>query len=243
VSTALTELNNPLQSTATVPSRSAALDLNIRQKSFVDNLMQLKVGWKAAEAAGYSGDNATLRSTASDLLTNPNVRAYYEERLAEMAVSSTEVLAELGEIARWNLSDEKSPVRAADKLKALELAGKYHRLFVDRVETEAHSDPSRLAGDLTAVLGVVREAIEAYRVATAAQMDPVDQVGQGATESGDGLAGPSSSLAPIIDVTPRMDQQQQQLGPVDHARSSPSPLSSSQPIINPTPTHNGEDGP
>jgi hypothetical protein len=129
-----------------------------------------------------------------------------------------------------------------DPQAALEKLGRFHKLFTDRVETtDGPSDPTRLASDLTAVLGVVREAIEAYRVATQAQ---VDQVVQGATESGGsaGLVGPSSSQQPIIDVTPRMDQQQQ-LGPVDHARSSPSPLSSSQPIINPTPTHNGEDGP
>jgi hypothetical protein len=108
------------------------------------------------------------------------------------------VLAELGEIARWNLSDEKSPVRAADKLKALELAGKYHKLFTDRVETtDGPGDPTRLASDLTAVLGVVREAIEAYRVAT-----QMGQVVQGATESGDGLTGPSLDQQPIIDVTP-----------------------------------------
>jgi phage terminase small subunit len=133
-----------------------------------------------------------------------------------------------------------------DPQAALEKLGRFHKLFTDRVETtDGPGDPARLAGDLTAVLGVVREAIEAYRVATQAQGQVV-QVVQGATESG-GPSGPSLSSA-IIDVTPRMDQQQQQqqqqqLGPVDHARSSPSPLSSSQPIINPTPTRNGEDGP
>jgi hypothetical protein len=96
-----------------------------------------------------------------------------------------------------------------DPQAALEKLGRFHKLFTDRVETtDGPGDPTRLASDLTAVLGVVREAIEAYRVATQAQMD---QVVQGATESSGPsgpslreLVGPSSSSSqqPIIDVTP-----------------------------------------
>lgn len=152
MSTALTE-SNPTQS---VPFRSAALDLNLRQKSFIDNYITCKVLWKAAELAGYSGDNATLRAIASENLTKPNVKAYYEERLAELAVSSSEVLAEVGILARYDVIENPSgPIRAQDKLKALELAGKYHKLFTEKADTElslSDVDLDRFASSLVSAL-------------------------------------------------------------------------------------------
>jgi hypothetical protein len=218
VSTALTELNSPPQSTTATPSRSAALGLKPRHISLVDNYLEYKVLWKAAELAGYTGSHQTLAQTARDTLNLPEVDAYYRERLQQMAVSADEVLAELGDIARapWKDFIEvkygedgqviNAQLKLNEKIKALELAGKGHRLWAERVEVETSGDPSRLAGDLTAVLGVVREAIEAYRMATQAQMD---QVVQGATESRGPsgpslreLVGPASSSQPIIDVTP-----------------------------------------
>jgi len=168
MSTAVTpELVNP----APLPFRSLGLDLTIRQKSFVDNLIQVKVGWKAAELAGYSGDNATLRAMASETLAKPNVRAYYEERLAELQISSTEVLAEIGEIARHDIvADPKGPIRAVDKLKALELAGKYHKLFDQPAESQVNS--GAIATEVVAMLCAIADR------ARAAAMDQVGQVGQ-----------------------------------------------------------------
>lgn len=138
------------------PFRSAALDLNLRQKSFVDNYIEVKIGWKAAELAGYSGDRFQLAVVASENLTKPNIRAYYEERLAEMAISPSEVLAEVGAVARFDvINNPDGPIRAQDKLKALELAGKGHRLFTDRTETElslSDADLDRFAQSLVSAL-------------------------------------------------------------------------------------------
>lgn len=127
---------------------SAALNLNPRQIAFVHHYLEVRVAWKAAELAGYAGEMNGLSATASNLLRNPRVQAYYLEKLKEMQVSSDEVLAELGEVARFPIAEmgEKCVVRPDHKLKALELAGKFHRLFVDKVETElAATDIDHLA--------------------------------------------------------------------------------------------------
>ena len=141
------------------PAITSASDLNLRQKSFVDNLLVCKVKWKAVELEGYNGDMNTLAQTANDLLKLPKIQVYYNECLEQMACSPHEVLAEIGEIARapWKefvevvYDDEGNVIPAQlklnEKLKALELAGKYHRMFVDKVETEtslSESDIDRL---------------------------------------------------------------------------------------------------
>jgi hypothetical protein len=176
-------------------------------------------------------DYSTAGVTAHRLLKKPKIRLEIERRLGVAVASSQEVLERLTQQARADLGEILEPDGSFDvqrakrrgkskllkKIKydkdtgklveleihdpqaALEKLGRFHKLFTDRVETtDGPGDPTRLASDLTAVLGVVREAIEAYRVATQAQMD---QVVQGATESG-GLVGPASSSQPIIDVTP-----------------------------------------
>ena len=133
-------------------SRSNA-DGRPRQISFVDNYLELKVGWKAAEAAGYSGNRFQLSSIASENLSKPNILAYYAERLRLLQVSSDEVLAEIGAVARIPLDAEiqaKTGVRVNDKLKALELAGKVHRLFAEK-DTEislSDGDVDRLSDSI-----------------------------------------------------------------------------------------------
>ena len=129
---------------------SAALSLNPRQISFVDNYLEVKTGWKAAELAGYSGDRPTLCAIASENLRKPRIYAYYLERLKERQIGPDEILAEVGEIAKHTITPD-SPIRPDHKLRALELAGKHHRLFADRVETELELSPAateRLAESL-----------------------------------------------------------------------------------------------
>lgn len=128
-------------------AQSTASLLNLRQKSFVDNLLQVKIKWKAAELAGYAGDMYQLAVTANELLKNPKVRAYYDECLEAMHCSQAEVLAELGEIAKapWREFIEVKTdfvtgevvnvkLQLKEKLKALELVGKAHGTFIDKTE-------------------------------------------------------------------------------------------------------------
>jgi phage terminase small subunit len=126
---------------------SAACALSPRQISFVHNYLECRVRYKAAELAGYSGDMQTLAVTANELLKNPKVQAYYLECLRTMQVTPDETLAEIGAIARspWRehidvkVDDDGNTVSAqlklSDKLKALELAGKAHGLFIERSES------------------------------------------------------------------------------------------------------------
>jgi phage terminase small subunit len=109
---------------------------------------------RAARAAGY----ASASSSARHLLRRPEIRARINEYLAATAMSAQEVLAQLAEVARRGL-DECIEVRGAGKgmtarmdasakMKALELLGKTHGLFTERVH---HS------GTLTREYVIVRD--------------------------------------------------------------------------------------
>jgi phage terminase small subunit len=85
---------------------------------------------EAARLAGYQGTDETLRNVGSENLTKPNISAFCKQRVAEVALSSDKVLSELSEIAL----DKAEATR--DRLTALQLLGKYHKLFSDRVELD-----------------------------------------------------------------------------------------------------------
>lgn len=153
-------------SVAALPSSlSAAVELNPRQISFVENYLECRVLWKAAQLAGYSGDMNACAVQANELINNPKVLVYYGERLKSLQVSAEETLAEIGQIARspwekhvavkYNDTGEvvQAQLRLQDKLKALELAGKYHKLLGDRVESElSGNDVERLSDSIIAGL-------------------------------------------------------------------------------------------
>jgi phage terminase small subunit len=117
-------------------------------------------GTEAARVAGY----ATPRQEAHRLLTNAAIRARIDERLLAESLSSAEVLAELTAIARapWkNFIIERTDYKGevidsrldlGDKVKALELLGKHHKLFTEKVEQSVSIDMGELTDDqLTAL--------------------------------------------------------------------------------------------
>lgn len=61
------------------------------------------VGWRAAQAAGYKGDEATLRVCGSRLLTNANVQREVERRWNRLAMQADEVIGRLTEMARGDM--------------------------------------------------------------------------------------------------------------------------------------------
>jgi phage terminase small subunit len=100
-------------------------------------------GAEAARLAGYKDADVS----AFDCKRNPAIRARIDERLLAESLSSAEVLAELTAIARseWRhfLQIRTNPVTSevvdakivlGDKVKALELLGKHHKLFTDKIE-------------------------------------------------------------------------------------------------------------
>jgi phage terminase small subunit len=76
------------------------------------------VGWRAAQAAGYSGDEAALRSAASRMLTNANVQRAIDVRWKRAAMSADEVIGRLTEIARGDLDAVMDDTGAFDLRRA-----------------------------------------------------------------------------------------------------------------------------
>ena len=100
-------------------------------------------GSKAAIRAGYSEN--TARFQASTLLTNHNIREYIDKQLSEIMKAGKKTLEkriidELETMAFDSMMDEDSQLRYADKIKSLELLGKYTALFVDKVEHIVNDD-------------------------------------------------------------------------------------------------------
>ena len=106
--------------------------MTAKQKRFCDEYLIDCNATQAAIRAGYSPK--TAQAIGSENLKKPVVKKYIDEHLEishnDAVMSAEEVLMRLTEIAR----DKKE--RAGNTLKALELLGKRHKLFVDRVDQE-----------------------------------------------------------------------------------------------------------
>jgi len=72
----------------------------------------------------------SARACASRLLADENIRAEINRRIAEHTLTSGEVLTRLTAIANAPLD----AIDTRDSLRALELLGKYHALFTEKVE-------------------------------------------------------------------------------------------------------------
>lgn len=145
--------------------------LQIKQRLFVEHYLTTRNGVEAARQAGYNGNDATLRSIASENLTKPNIRAAIDQRLRSTILSANQVLSELSEVAfaDWRefieITTDKNGntvdvrLKLTDKLKALELLGKYHKLFVDKFEIVQPEDlDAALERELARVAGADQEA-------------------------------------------------------------------------------------
>jgi hypothetical protein len=93
---------------------------------------------EAARLAGYKGSDETLRAIASQNLTKLNISELCRERINEVALSADKVLSELSEIA---LSKDEA---TRDRLKSLELLGKYHKLFSERLDLNVQVNDWRI---------------------------------------------------------------------------------------------------
>ena len=110
--------------------------LTPKQQSFVSEYIRNGGnGLQAVKVAGYSGNDNVLGVTANKLLKNPNILLALEKekdimmnRGGNRVLSADEVLAGLTTIA---VDMECKP---SERLKALELLGKYHALFTDKLD-------------------------------------------------------------------------------------------------------------
>jgi hypothetical protein len=102
----------------------------------------------AARMAGYSGDDNALSQRAFELMRNPKIAELIGVRVQTAVMAANEVLSELSAIAKadWQnfleirRDNEGEPISAtlklADKIRTLELLGKYHKLFSDRIDVD-----------------------------------------------------------------------------------------------------------
>jgi phage terminase small subunit len=101
--------------------------LTTKQKLFVESYLADPNATQAAIKAGYS--KHTAKSQGQRLLTNVDIKQAVEKRIEKAVMSADEVLTELANIAVGNYETYRG-----DKLRALELVGKYHKLFTDKLE-------------------------------------------------------------------------------------------------------------
>jgi len=105
--------------------------LTANQARFIDEYIVCLNGTEAARRAKYEGDDRTLAVTASRLLRNAKVLREIEKRLDHFTMSANEVLIQLTDIARKNLTDVMSPQGRIDAVEARN-RGKSH--LVKRVK-------------------------------------------------------------------------------------------------------------
>ena len=123
-------------------------ELTDKQKAFCREYVLDFTGSAAAIRAGYSDKPDSAKVIASNLLTQVNVRDEIDRILKAREDSQREeirarVLEELAKIAMDDINGSDAMrdkegnilgVNRKDRLKALELLGKYSALFVDKVE-------------------------------------------------------------------------------------------------------------
>lgn len=155
--------------------------LSAKQQAFIHEYLLDFNATRAAERAGYRGNDNTLAVTGHDLIRNPKIAEAIQKRLQEKAMSADEVLMRLAEQARGDmggyLSDDgeidiaamkaakqthllrkvKRTVRTGesesggtwaetrvevelhDAQSALNLIGRHHKLFTDKIEHDVHA--------------------------------------------------------------------------------------------------------
>lgn len=110
--------------------------LPFKQRKFLANYILLNGnGVKAVYAAGYQQGYFAAGVTAHRLLKKAKIVAEIEKHFQKSKMSADGVIQELSEVAQV-----QTPIDANQKLKALELLGKFHKLFVDKIETTDTSE-------------------------------------------------------------------------------------------------------
>jgi phage terminase small subunit len=112
--------------------------LNEQQRLFVKYYIATLNAAESARLAGYSVK--TARQMGYELLTRPYIIEAIEKgvdkRMEKADISAERILDELAKIAFLapEQLDALKSIKGGEKMRALELLGKYHTLFTDRIE-------------------------------------------------------------------------------------------------------------
>lgn len=129
--------------------------LTVKQQGFADYYIELGNATEAyLKAYPNVKKEATARAAGSRMLTNVSVKSYIDNRMDELkserVADQQEILELLTAIARGETTsatlrgigegaqtiDEKMPPTTAERIKAAELLGKRHRMWIDKLETD-----------------------------------------------------------------------------------------------------------
>lgn len=118
--------------------------MNPKQQRFVEEYCVDFNATQAAIRAGYS--EKTARAIASENLTKLYIKEAIEERLSKKH-KKTEITAELVLSGIKEIAFKQN-AKETDRLRALELLGKYLKLFTDKIETKVETnEPIKIVFD------------------------------------------------------------------------------------------------
>lgn len=112
--------------------------LNERQRLFVKFYIGTLNATESAKRAGYSPKTAA--EIGYELLKKPHiaeaVQKGVDKKMSKADISAERILDELASIAFLTPEqlDALKSIKGGEKMRALELLGKYHTLFTDRIE-------------------------------------------------------------------------------------------------------------
>jgi len=112
--------------------------LTLKQRNFIDEyLANGGNGTRAAQIAGYEGNNHTLSSVAAENLTKPAIITQIETHLAAKGVTRDAVIATLAEIMFLPIEsfrDNKGHLDVSARVRAAELAGRELGMFREKID-------------------------------------------------------------------------------------------------------------
>jgi len=121
-----------------------------KQKKFCIEYLKDLNATQAAIRAGYSEDSA--RNTAYENMTKPDIRQFIDKQLDEIMQESktslkARIIKELKDVSFTGVGidliekdGEVVDVRITDKLKALDMLGKYLAMWTEKVELSTKDD-------------------------------------------------------------------------------------------------------
>lgn len=122
---------------ATKKLDNGKFNLNDRQKKFCEEYLEDLNATKAYQRA-YECDYDTANRCGPRLLVNVGVKAYINHLIDSYTdnvdITVAEITNELKKIAL------DPTTRKSDRIKALELLGKYKRMFVDKAEIDVNNN-------------------------------------------------------------------------------------------------------